>query len=43
MDEHTICEKIQAILSRGHDVQIQRSGKGIVILEIKKEIQYKCS
>lgn len=32
---------IEAILKRGHDVQIQRKGDGIAILEVKREIKYR--
>lgn len=32
---------IEAILKRGNDVQIQRKGDGIVILEVKREIKYR--
>lgn len=32
---------ILAILKRGHDVQIQRKGDGIAILEVKREIKYR--
>ena len=31
---------IEAILKRGNDVQIQRKGDGIAVLEVKREIKY---
>jgi hypothetical protein len=36
-----ICETIEAILNRGNDVEIRRKGDGIVVLEVKKTIQYR--
>lgn len=41
MDEKTAWEKVREILRRGNDVEIRRCKDGIVILEVKKEIQYR--
>ena len=32
--------EIEAILDRGHDVQIRRKGNGIVVLEVEKKIKF---
>ena len=32
--------EIDAILDRGHDVQIRRKGNGIVVLEVEKKIKF---
>ena len=32
--------EIDAILDRGHDVQIRRKGHGIVVLEVEKKIKF---
>ena len=32
--------EIEAILDRGHDVQIRRKGHGIVVLEVEKKIKF---
>ena len=39
MDDKII-EAIQAIISRGNDVEIRRKGNGYVVLEVKKTIKY---
>lgn len=43
-DELLISERmvteIEAILDRGHDVQIRRKGHGIVVLEVEKKIKF---
>lgn len=39
MDEKTI-QTILAILKRGNDVELRRKGGGVIVLEVKKKIQY---
>ena len=42
MDKASIAaiEAIEAILKRGHDAEVRRKGDGIIVLEVKKTIQY---
>jgi hypothetical protein len=35
-----IIKAIEAILKRGNDVEIRRKGDGIIVLEVRKKIQY---
>ena len=39
ISERVVAE-IDAILDRGHDVQIRRKGNGIVVLEVEKKIKF---
>ena len=39
ISERMVAE-IDAILDRGHDVQIRRKGNGIVVLEVEKKIKF---
>ncbi len=39
MDKASIAA-IEAILKRGHDAEVRRKGDGIIVLEVKKTIQY---
>lgn len=39
ISERMVAE-IEAILDRGHDVQIRRKGHGIVVLEVEKKIKF---
>ena len=39
ISERMVAE-IDAILDRGHDVQIRRKGNGIIVLEVEKKIKF---
>lgn len=39
MTEQTI-RTIEAILKRGHDVEIRRKGDGYIVLEVKRTIKH---
>lgn len=40
-DGKKLMEVVNEILRRGNDVQIQRKGDGVVVLEVKKTTKYK--
>lgn len=40
-DRKKLLEVVNEILKRGNDVQIQRKGDGVVVLEVKKTTKYK--